>query len=144
MSKSNLITISFTYLFSVLLLLLTFKEQLTIFILLHNSLFFLFISYLIFKFFSTTELLKFSFASKITYIRLTISILLLTASITSSIDAAIFRIFYYESAFIILAPISLLLDGLDGFIARKYNDTSKFGELFDQESDNFLMFVLSI
>ena len=144
MSKSNLITISFTYLFSVLLLLLTFKEQLTIFILLHNSLFFLFISYLIFKFFSTTELLKFSFASKITYIRLTISILLLTASITSSIDADIFRIFYNESAFIILALISLLLDGLDGFIARRYNDTSKFGELFDQESDNFLMFVLSI
>ena len=144
MSKSNLITISFTYLFSVLLLLLTFKEQLTVFILLHNSLFFLFISYLIFKFFSTTELLKFSFASKITYIRLTISILLLTASIASSRDAAIFRVFYNESTFIILALISLVLDGLDGFIARRYNDTSKFGELFDQESDNFLMFILSI
>ena len=144
MSKSNLITISFTYLFSVLLLLLTFKGQLTIFILLQNSLFFLFISYLIFKFFSTTELLRFSFASKITYIRLTISIVLLTASIASSRDAAIFRVFYNESTFIILALISLLLDGLDGFIARRYNDTSKFGELFDQESDNFLMFVLSI
>ena len=68
----------------------------------------------------------------------------MTASITSSIDIAIFKIFYNESAFIILALISLLLDGLDGFISRRHNNTSKFGELFDQESDNFLMFVLSI
>ena len=36
------------------------------------------------------------------------------------------------------------MDGLDGFIARKYNLVSKFGEFIDQESDNFLMLVISI
>jgi len=36
------------------------------------------------------------------------------------------------------------MDGLDGFIARKYNLVSKFGEIIDQESDNFLMLVISI
>ena len=144
MSKSNLITISFTYLFSVLLLLLTFKEELTVFILLQNSISFLFISYLIFKYFSISEVLNFSLASKITYMRLTISLLLLIASVNSGIDKAIFEIFYNENIFIILALVSLILDGLDGSIARKYGNSSKFGELFDQESDNFLMFVLSI
>ncbi len=39
---------------------------------------------------------------------------------------------------------ALILDGLDGFITRKYNHESRFGEIIDQESDNFLMLVLSI
>tara|TARA_B100001564_G_scaffold11381_1_gene9226 strand:- start:76 stop:546 length:471 start_codon:yes stop_codon:yes gene_type:complete len=56
----------------------------------------------------------------------------------------IFEIFYLERIIVILAVLSFMLDGLDGFIARKYNHVTKFGEIIDQESDNFLMLVLSI
>ena len=144
MNKSILKITFYTYIFSILILLVAFKEEVTIFILLQYSMFFLCISYLIFRYFIESSIKIFSLASKITYIRLSISILLLTVSINSNISSSIFDIFYTERVFILLAIIALLLDGLDGFIARKYDQVSKFGELIDQEADNFLMFVMSI
>ena len=143
MSKSILIIISYTYVFSVFLLLFTFKDELTLFILLQNSLLFLYISYLLFRCFINSSSGLFSLASKVTFIRLNISIVILTAVINSSINLTIFDIFYSERIIVILAVIAFILDGLDGFIARKYDHASKFGEIIDQESDNFLMLVLS-
>ena len=144
MNKSILIITSYTYIFSVFILIFVFKKELTTFILLQNSIFFLCISYLIFKYFAKSNLEEFSLASTVTYMRLSVSIVLLTAAINSSTNSTIFDIFYTERLFIILAIISLLLDGLDGFIARKYNQVTKYGEVIDQEADNFLIFVMSI
>ena len=48
------------------------------------------------------------------------------------------------SLLLILCLISLLLDGLDGFISRLLNQNTKFGEVFDQEVDNFLILILSL
>ena len=132
------------YIFSVSMLFLTFKKELTLFILLQNSIFFLYISYLLFKYFIRSNAKEFNLASKVTYIRLSISIILLTAAINSNIYSNIFNIFYIERILILLALISLLLDGLDGFIARKYTQVTKFGELIDQEADNFLILIMSI
>ena len=144
MNKSISITIAYTYIFSVFLLLLTFKNELTVFILLQNTIFFLYISYLIFRNFINSGLEIFSLASKITYFRLSISIIILIAAINSNINSNIFDIFYAGKIIIILSTVSLIMDGLDGFIARKYNLVSRFGEIIDQESDNFLMLVISI
>ena len=144
MNKSISITIAYTYIFSVFLLLLTFKNELTVFILLQNTIFFLYISYLIFRKFIGSGLEIFSLASKITYFRLSISIIILIAAINSNVNSNIFDIFYVGKIIIILSTVSLVMDGLDGFIARKYNLVSKFGEIIDQESDNFLMLVISI
>ena len=44
----------------------------------------------------------------------------------------------------ILSFISIFLDGVDGYLSRYLNQTSKFGEIFDQEVDNFLILILSI
>ena len=144
MNKSILIIISYTYVFSIFLLLFTFKSELTLFILLQNSLLYLYISYLIFRCFTNSGTEIFSLASKITFIRLNISLVMLTAAINSSMNLTIFDIFYAERIIAILAISALILDGLDGFVARKYNHVTKFGEIIDQESDNFLMLVLSI
>jgi len=92
MNKSISITIAYTYIFSVFLLLLTFKNELTVFILLQNTIFFLYISYLIFRKFIGSGLEIFSLASKITYFRLSISIIILILAISltiSSIDTLI-------------------------------------------------------
>ena len=36
------------------------------------------------------------------------------------------------------------MDWLDGFIARKFNQVSDFGDFFDQEVDNFFLVILSL
>lgn len=51
----------------------------------------------------------------------------------------------FESEMILFfALISLILDGFDGKISRIINETSEFGNLFDQETDNILMLILVI
>ncbi len=51
---------------------------------------------------------------------------------------------YNYTALFLLSFISIILDGLDGYISRYLNQTSKFGEMFDQEVDNFLILILSL
>lgn len=46
--------------------------------------------------------------------------------------------------FVGLMIIVLILDGLDGFLAREFNVTSEFGALFDLETDALLAALLSI
>ncbi len=43
-----------------------------------------------------------------------------------------------------LAAFSLLLDGLDGWLARSRNETSAFGARFDMESDSLYLLALSL
>ena len=42
-----------------------------------------------------------------------------------------------------LILISLALDGIDGYLSRYLKQMTSFGELFDQEVDNFLILVLT-
>lgn len=43
---------------------------------------------------------------------------------------------------ILLAFLILCLDGVDGWLARKFDCASEFGEYFDKETDAFFMLVL--
>ena len=36
----------------------------------------------------------------------------------------------------------LIFDGVDGYLARKYNTSSRFGQVFDLETDNFFTLIL--
>ena len=47
-------------------------------------------------------------------------------------------------ALIVMAVIALVLDGVDGKVARRMDAVSKFGARFDMEADSFLILVLSI
>jgi phosphatidylglycerophosphate synthase len=47
-------------------------------------------------------------------------------------------------AVVTLASVALALDAVDGWVARRTGSASKFGALFDQEVDAFLILVLSI
>lgn len=43
---------------------------------------------------------------------------------------------------ILLALLILCLDGVDGWLARKFDCASEFGEYFDKETDAFFMLIL--
>jgi len=51
---------------------------------------------------------------------------------------------YNYTMLFILSFVSIFLDGIDGYLSRYLNQTSKFGGIFDQEVDNFLILILSI
>ena len=129
-----------------LLILLSFilDKDLTLLIILQNTLIFSLISALIFYIFNSFEENKFTYASVVTYLRVIISIILLSIAINSPLDQNIFNKFYLEDYFILLAFISLCFDGIDGYIARILNEKSNFGELFDQDADTFLILILCI
>lgn len=48
------------------------------------------------------------------------------------------------TALVVLAALALMLDGVDGWVARRTGTASGFGARFDQEVDAFLILVLSI
>ncbi len=45
---------------------------------------------------------------------------------------------------IVLAAVALALDGVDGHLARRFDQASEFGARFDMETDAFLILVLSL
>lgn len=45
---------------------------------------------------------------------------------------------------VLLAGVALVLDGLDGAIARRLGTESRFGALFDQETDALLILTLTV
>jgi phosphatidylglycerophosphate synthase len=47
-------------------------------------------------------------------------------------------------AMVVLAALALVLDGVDGRVARRTGTASEFGARFDQDVDAFLILVLSI
>ena len=50
---------------------------------------------------------------------------------------------YDIETILLLVIISLILDGADGYLSRHLNQMTLFGKTFDQEVDNFLIFILS-
>ena len=50
---------------------------------------------------------------------------------------------YNMEIILLLVIISLVLDGVDGYLSRHLNQMTLFGKTFDQEVDNFLIFILS-
>ena len=50
---------------------------------------------------------------------------------------------YNRELILLLVIISLVLDGADGYLSRRLNQMTSFGRIFDQEVDNFLIFILS-
>ena len=50
---------------------------------------------------------------------------------------------YDIETILLLVIISLILDGADGYLSRYLNQMTLFGKTFDQEVDNFLIFILS-
>jgi len=50
---------------------------------------------------------------------------------------------YNIEIILLLVIISLVLDGVDGYLSRHLNQMTLFGKTFDQEVDNFLIFILS-
>ena len=50
---------------------------------------------------------------------------------------------YNIETILLLVMISLILDGADGYFSRHLNQMTLFGKTFDQEVDNFLIFILS-
>ncbi len=64
--------------------------------------------------------------------------------INSFILVVVTNLLHYDHNLLMtLCLISLVLDGMDGLISRYLNQSTKFGEIFDQEVDNFLMLILS-
>jgi phosphatidylglycerophosphate synthase len=49
-----------------------------------------------------------------------------------------------ELQIVILALIIILLDGADGYLARKFNTQSTFGAYFDMETDAFFVALMSL
>ena len=50
---------------------------------------------------------------------------------------------YNIETILLLVIISLILDGADGYLSRHLNQMTLFAKTFDQEVDNFLIFILS-
>ena len=143
MRKTVLNYFLFGYLYLVLISAVFFQNLLTFTILLQNTLFFLFISFIIFSFFLKYNEKFLTYASLVTYCRSIINVLIL--SVILHIDQ--FNIVNANNNYINILPflffISLVLDGLDGYLARLLNQISEFGAKFDLETDTFLLLLLS-
>ena len=64
--------------------------------------------------------------------------------INSFILVIVVNLLHYDlNLLLTLCLISLFLDGIDGLISRYLNQSTKFGEIFDQEVDNLLILILS-
>ncbi|MDD9907117.1 MAG: CDP-alcohol phosphatidyltransferase family protein [Rhodospirillaceae bacterium] len=71
----------------------------------------------------------------------TVRVGLLALLIGSAADAAVTLATWWPAA---LAGVALALDGLDGALARRLGTESRFGALFDQETDALLILVLTV
>ena len=102
----------------------------------HSSFILFFVCFAIFYFFLRKHNFHLNIANQITISRLVINIFIFLLVLNIEI--------YNYTLLFILSFISIFLDGIDGFVSRYLNQASKFGEVFDQEVDNFLILILSI
>ncbi|MBJ41641.1 MAG: hypothetical protein CMD84_05150 [Gammaproteobacteria bacterium] len=144
MNKSLYKIIFQAYCYLLFLFLVLYQEYLTYSILLYNTLFFIIISSIIFYIFNIFKTNKFTYASYITYFRIILIIILFSITINSYLSKEFFSIFYENNLFLIISFIALLLDWFDGFVARYLKESTKFGEIFDQETDTFLLLILAL
>jgi phosphatidylglycerophosphate synthase len=84
---------------------------------------------------------KFGFANLVTAIRAAL-VSIVAASVASPDTLHGAQSFLW--ALILLVVLSLILDGLDGYLARRYNQVSALGARFDMEIDALLIFTLSL
>ncbi len=49
-----------------------------------------------------------------------------------------------STVLLLFLSVALALDGLDGYLARKYNQTSEFGAYLDMETDSFFVAILAL
>jgi len=118
------------------LLIIIFTDISQIYRIIYLSLTFYLGSIAIFYFFLRKYDFYHNLPNQITLSRLVINIFILILILNIEI--------YDYTLLFLLSFISLILDGLDGYVSRYLNQTSKFGEVFDQEVDNFLILILSI
>lgn len=74
--------------------------------------------------------LRFGIANGVTLLRLLLVLLLAVLGTDQSLFI------------ILLSTLVFCLDGVDGWLARKFTCTSEFGEYFDKETDAFFMLLL--
>ena len=137
-------TIFQAYISLLVILTLVFYKELSIFIILQNTFIFLIISTVIYKLCLYYNIYKFTKASHITFIRIVFSIVMLSLALNSFFDTSIYGELYFLNIFIFLAFIALILDGVDGLIARRYKESDSFGISFDQEADNLMLLILCL
>ena len=135
---SYILTFSISY--SLLLQLIFMENFLTMSLFIYNILLLLPLLSITFYYLFIYNIQSLSLASHITLGRLVITSLLLSTTILSYIYETIF---IENNSIIILSLICLILDGFDGYFARLLRSSSSFGELFDQEVDNFMMLTLA-
>jgi phosphatidylglycerophosphate synthase len=76
-------------------------------------------------------------------------ITLTRATLVGGVAALVFDGFFHRvssrrlDALVVLASVALVLDAVDGFVARRTNSVTALGARFDMEIDAFLIFVLS-
>jgi len=75
---------------------------------------------------------QFGYANAVTALRLLLIIVL-----------GFLHEFLTSSVLFIGFLLAIILDGVDGYIARKYNQSSKAGETLDMETDAFMVLLLS-
>lgn len=130
------------YAYLVLLTIIFFYKEFTLAILLQNTILFLIISTIIFSYIRKFNTKNFTCASYITYVRSILMILMLSIILNTYMHPDIFYKFYKNELFLYMALISLILDGIDGLLARCLYQVTEFGEYFDQEADTIFMIVL--
>ncbi|MDA0663476.1 MAG: CDP-alcohol phosphatidyltransferase family protein [Proteobacteria bacterium] len=85
----------------------------------------------------TGQMVRFGYANRVTWIRVA-----LTVVIAGALAGAPGLVNWWVIA--ALAGVALALDGLDGYLARRFAACSAFGARFDMETDAALILVLSL
>jgi phosphatidylglycerophosphate synthase len=80
---------------------------------------------------------RFGAANRVTFLRVAFTVLA-AAAIGESPDAAL------SWSIVVLITLTLFLDGLDGYLARRTQTMSAYGARFDMETDAALILVLSL
>ena len=124
---TNLIFLSF--------LIFSLTDKNTIPLIINDSIMIYIITSMLFYFLLRQDKFSYNIPNMITNYRLIINcfILILVMNIN----------YYNHYLLLVLSVISLLLDGVDGYLSRFLKQQTDFGETFDQEVDNFLIFILS-
>ena len=124
---TNLIFLSF--------LVFSFTDKNAIPLIINDSIIIYTITCALFYFLTRNNNFSYNIPNMITNYRLIINcfILILVVNIN----------YYNHHLLLTLSLISLILDGIDGYLSRFLKQYTYFGETFDQEVDNFLIFILS-
>ncbi len=85
------------------------------------------------------QMLRFGHANRVTWIRVALTVIVAGALAGAATPSLVN---WWTIA--ALAAIALALDGIDGYLARRYETCSTFGARFDMETDAALILVLSL